>query len=100
MDLIVIVMLIAQELLDVTRSLLVEMGAAAAAADAAAGAKSGEGAAREKPVPDLKLDAAQDELREKFGIVRVRRHGFTFCGLRSRLCAVTIIQLSHRHGLE
>jgi hypothetical protein len=61
-----------QELLDVTRSLLADMGAATPA-----GAKSGDqGGDKEKPVPELKLDADQDEIREKFGIVRVRQWDF------------------------
>ena len=57
-----------QELLDVTRALLADMDAERQSAAAQAGSPAAQG-------PDLgalKLDADQDELREKFGIVRVR----------------------------
>ena len=58
-----------QELLDVTRALLADMDAERRAPAAPGGSPPGLGG--------LKLDADLDELREKFGIVRVRR----------RLCA-------------
>ena len=60
--------LLLQELLDVTRQLLADMDRerqGAAQKDCPYGAPN---------LDELKLDADQDELREKFGIVRVRPH--------------------------
>ncbi|KAK9917336.1 hypothetical protein WJX75_003277 [Coccomyxa subellipsoidea] len=66
-----------QELLDVTRALLADM-------DKNRSAKQRGGDA---PVSiDLKLDADQDELREKFGIVRtVLEHGGSFAGVNRKV---------------
>ena len=71
-----------QELLDVTRSLLADMDAErqrpAAPAPGAAPAAAAPGGSP-PALEGLKLDADQDELREKFGIVRVRQ---LLCGLK------------------
>lgn len=64
-----------QELLDVTRALLAEMDAERQKPAPVLGAAP-RGSPPGGSPPDLgglKLDADQDELREKFGIVRVRQ---------------------------
>ncbi len=57
-----------QELLDVTRALLADMDRERQSAAQAGGPDGPEGPPN---LSELKLDADQDELREKFGIVRV-----------------------------
>ena len=61
-----------QELLDVTRALLAEMDAERQR-PAAPGPPGAAPRGSPPGLGDLKLDADQDELREKFGIVRVRQ---------------------------
>lgn len=57
-----------QELLDVTRQLLADMDRERQSAAQTGGPYGAPN------LDELKLDADQDELREKFGIVRVRPH--------------------------
>ena len=59
-----------QELLDVTRALLADMDRERQSAAEADGLGGPGGLPN---LSELKLDADQDELREKFGIVRVSR---------------------------
>jgi len=72
-----------QELLDVTRALLADMDKERQSA-AQAGGPGGS-----PDLAELKLDADQDELREKFGIVRVRKETISantcIKGLHARL---------------
>ncbi|CAL8465105.1 g4640 [Coccomyxa elongata] len=67
-----------QELLDVTRALLAEMDKNRS--------KNGGSDGKSVEPGELKLDADQDELREKFGIVRtVLEHGGSFAGVNRKV---------------
>ena len=94
-----------QELLDVTRALLADMDKERQSA-AQAGGPGGS-----PNLAELKLDADQDELREKFGIVRVSKEtpSANKCteGLHARLLsemsqqsAVVCSNISSRHALH
>ena len=60
-----------QELLDVTRELLADMDRERQSAAQMGGPDGPDGPGGPPNLTELKLDADQDELREKFGIVRV-----------------------------
>ncbi len=92
-----------QELLDVTRALLADMDKERQSA-AQAGGPGGP-----PNLAELKLDADQDELREKFGIVRVSKETSSTCtkGLHSQLLpkmshqfAVVCSHIRPRHALH